>query len=173
MSSTGLTSSRTTEISSSKVCFLGHEPDAERSSAPPNNLASLSRECVRHRRKPKSTSDGRINVSDDLRAVQRHIQHLTLVAHKVIVECDPRGLLPRSSGFALVLRNKHAMVLARCGDPFLASKCQNPLRAVNTLFTIFVHLNSVRCVGHVCGFKSRHRSSRWRLLIAAFAGDVE
>jgi hypothetical protein len=40
---------------------------------------------------------------------------------------------------------------------------------VNLVFTIFVHPNFVRCVGHLCAFGSRHRFvAVAAFLIAAF-----
>jgi hypothetical protein len=68
---------------------------------------------MRYYRKFKRASDCDIDLSDEFRAVQRHIQNLTLVANEVIVEREPRSVLPRSSRFAFLLCNKHRNALAR------------------------------------------------------------
>jgi hypothetical protein len=75
---------------------------------------------MRHGRKSKSTSDRHGDVSGELRAIQRHVQNLTVVADEVILERDPRGVLPRSSGFAFALCGKHQNALAGCGKMFPA-----------------------------------------------------
>jgi hypothetical protein len=67
---------------------------------------------MRYGRKSKSVSDLDIDLSNELRTVQGHIQNLTLVADEVIVECEPRSVLPRSSRFAFLLCNKHQNALA-------------------------------------------------------------
>jgi len=48
-------------------------------------------------RKSKPVSDFDTYLSDEFRTVQGHIQNLTLVADEVIVEREPRSVLPRSS----------------------------------------------------------------------------
>jgi hypothetical protein len=63
--------------------------------------------------KSKPVADFDTDFSNELRTVQGHIQNLTLVADEVIVEREPRSVLPRSSGFAFVLCNKHQNALAR------------------------------------------------------------
>jgi hypothetical protein len=67
---------------------------------------------MRYGRKSKPVSDLDTNLSNEFRAVQRHIQNLTLVADEVIVEREPRSVLPRSSRFAFLLCNKHQNALA-------------------------------------------------------------
>jgi hypothetical protein len=62
---------------------------------------------MRYGRKSKPVSDFDTDLSDELRTVQGHIQNLTLVADEVIVEREPRSVLPRSSRFAFLLCNKH------------------------------------------------------------------
>jgi len=70
MSSTALTSSRTTGISKSRsrVCFLRHELDAKRFAAAPDDLAFAFR-CMRYESDCKSTSDYCGIVDSNLRAV--------------------------------------------------------------------------------------------------------
>jgi len=91
---------------------LADKLDAEHFAAAPCDLAPLTCERMRYGRKPQPISDCDVDLSDELRAVQRHIQDLALVADKVVVEHDPRGVLPRSSRFAFVLCNKHQDALA-------------------------------------------------------------
>jgi hypothetical protein len=67
---------------------------------------------MRYCRKSKPASDRDTDLSDELRAVQRHVQDLALVADKVIVEREPRSVLPASSRFAFLLCNKHQNALA-------------------------------------------------------------
>jgi hypothetical protein len=67
---------------------------------------------MRYGRKSKPVSDLDIDRSNELRTVQGHIQNLTLVADEVIVECELRSVLPRSSRFAFLLCNKHQIALA-------------------------------------------------------------
>jgi hypothetical protein len=67
---------------------------------------------MRHRRKSEPASDRYADLSHKLRAVQRHVQNLTLVADEVIVEREPRSVFPRSSRFAFLLCNKHKNALA-------------------------------------------------------------
>jgi hypothetical protein len=92
---------------------LAYKLDAEHFAAAPCDLAPLTCERMRYGRKPKPVSDCNVDLSDELRAVQRHIQDLALVADKVVVEHDPRGVLPRSSRFAFLLCDKHQNALAR------------------------------------------------------------
>jgi len=92
---------------------LAYKLDTEHFAAGPDDFASLTNKCMRYGRKPKPASDRDADLSDELRAVQRHIQNLTLVADEVIVEREPRNVLPRSSRFAFVLCNKHQNALAR------------------------------------------------------------
>ena len=66
---------------------------------------------MRYGRKPKPVSDFDTDLSNELRTVQRHIQNLTLVANEVIVEREPRSVLPRSSGFAFLLCDEHQNAL--------------------------------------------------------------
>jgi hypothetical protein len=80
---------------------------AERFASTPHDLTSLARQRMRYGRKPKRASNRNIDLGDELRAIQRHIQDLTLVADKVIVKHEPCGELPRSSRFPLLLGNKH------------------------------------------------------------------
>ena len=91
---------------------LAYKHSAEHFAAAPDDFASLTYKCMRYGRKAKPASDRDADLSDELRAVQRHIQDLALVANKVVVEHDPCGLLPRSSRFALLLCDKHQSILA-------------------------------------------------------------
>jgi hypothetical protein len=52
---------------------------------------------MRYGRKFERASDCHIDLSNELRTVQRHIQDLRLVADEVVVEREPRSVLPRSS----------------------------------------------------------------------------
>ena len=52
---------------------------------------------MRYGRKFERASDCPIDLSNELRTVQRHIQDLRLVADEVVVEREPRSVLPRSS----------------------------------------------------------------------------
>jgi hypothetical protein len=92
---------------------LAYKRDAEHFAAAPDDFASLADERMRCTRKSKPASDFNTDLSDELRTVHGHIQNLTLVADKVIVEREPRSVLPRSSRFAFLLCNKHQNALAR------------------------------------------------------------
>ena len=91
---------------------LAYKLDAEHFAAAPDDFASLTYKCMRYCRKSKPASDRDNDLSDELRAVQRDVQDLALVADKVIVEREPRSVLPRSSRFAFLLCNKHQNALA-------------------------------------------------------------
>jgi hypothetical protein len=99
---------------------LAYKLDAEHLTATPNDLASLADKRMRCARKSKPVSDFETGLSDELRTVQRHVQNLTLVADKIIVEREPRSVLPRASRFAFLLCNKHQNALARECEVFPA-----------------------------------------------------
>jgi hypothetical protein len=92
--------------------ILAYKLDAEHFAAAPYDFASLTYKCIRYGRKFKPFSDLDTDLSNELRTIQRHIQNLTLVANEVIVEREPRSVLPRSSRFAFLLCNKHQNALA-------------------------------------------------------------
>ena len=92
--------------------ILSYKHDAEHFAAAPDDFASLADKRMRYGRKSKPASDRNADLSDELRAVQRHIQNLTLVANEIIVEREPRSVLPRSSRFAFLLCSKHQNALA-------------------------------------------------------------
>jgi hypothetical protein len=61
---------------------LAYKLDAEHFAAAPDDFASLADKRMRYGRKSKPASDRDADLSDELRAVQRHIQDLTLVANE-------------------------------------------------------------------------------------------
>jgi hypothetical protein len=96
---------------SSGPADLAYKLDAEHFAAAPDHFALLTYKCMRYGRKPKPVSDFDTDLSNELRTVQRHIQNLTLVADEVIVEREPRSVLPCSSRFAFLLCDEHQNAL--------------------------------------------------------------
>jgi hypothetical protein len=90
---------------------LAYKLDAEHFAAAPDDFASLADKRMRYGRKSKPASDRDADLSDELRAVQRHIQDLTLVANEIIVKREPRSVLPRSSRFTFLLCDEHQNAL--------------------------------------------------------------
>jgi hypothetical protein len=91
--------------------ILAYKHDAEHFAAAPDDFASLADKRMRYGRKSKPAPDRDADLSDELRAVQRHIQNLTLVANEIIVEREPRSVLPRSSMFTFLLCDEHQNAL--------------------------------------------------------------
>jgi hypothetical protein len=91
---------------------LAYKHSAEHFAAAPDDFAPLAYKCMRCGRKFERASDCHIDLSHELRTVQRHIQDLTLVADEVIVEREPRSVVSRSSRFAFLLCDKHQSALA-------------------------------------------------------------
>jgi hypothetical protein len=137
-----------------------YKHSAEHFAVAPDDFAPLAYKCMRHGRKFKRASNCDIDLSDELRAIQRHIQDLALVADKVIVEREPCGLLPRSSRFTLLLCNKHQNILAWYCEVFPAQKRQNTTRASTLSLPLRFSLTSRAKRMRI---ESRHRFVRWRL----------
>jgi hypothetical protein len=83
------------------LAVTGHELDAERSSAAPDDLA-LSR-MARHERKSKAGPDFGYQVDDDLRPVLRNVKDAARVHGCLTVKRDPRPLMAAHAHLALQL----------------------------------------------------------------------
>ena len=70
---------------------LAYKLDAEHFAAAPDDFASLADKRMRYGRKSKPASDRDADLSDELRAVQRHIQDLTLVANEISIKTPYPG----------------------------------------------------------------------------------
>jgi hypothetical protein len=84
------------------ACNSGHELDAARFSAAPDDLA-LPR-MVRHERKSKAGSDFGRPVDDDLRPVFRNVKDAALMHGCLTVKRDPRPLMAAPTHLACWLR---------------------------------------------------------------------
>jgi hypothetical protein len=120
---------------------LVHKLHAERFTSTPHDLASLACQRMWYGRKPKRTSHCDIDLGHELRTIQRHIQHLALVADKVIIEYEPCGKLPRSSRFTLLLCNKHQNTVTWDYELFLLQKRPSALWPSTPFLPFSITLN--------------------------------